>query len=213
MDLKNDSKNQHFLSQAEQRLNALNPAAKERNQRIYEFDLIDRERYFLKLKSDRGVVIGNTLSLHDLFSFDVLGSSFERYNFEKLFQGYESQNRILTQDLLRKVGTQGADIGKEVVNLFLVKFLNFLRNPYSVKKILNTFPPLLSICPTDPIHLDNFNRVLKGRKPHQRHLCAKLDISEDEYIVWLSVIFLLLTPLGKADEDFLSEMVKGLFES
>lgn len=35
---KNDTVNQHFISQVEQRLNALNPAAKNRNQRICEFE-------------------------------------------------------------------------------------------------------------------------------------------------------------------------------
>ncbi|HDZ9127033.1 TPA: hypothetical protein RUY84_003507, partial [Vibrio cholerae] len=38
--MENYTKNQHFLSQAEQRLNAINPTAKAKNQRIYSFDIL-----------------------------------------------------------------------------------------------------------------------------------------------------------------------------
>lgn len=214
MDLKSEAKNQHFLSQTEQRLNALNPeATNERNMRIYEFDLVDRESYKVEPRSKRGAVIGSTLSLHDLFSFDVLGSGSDRYNFEELFHQYESGTKSRTLELLQKLDVVGADIASEIVNLFSMKFLNFVRNPYSVKKILNTFPCLMQVQPTDPIHLANFNRVLAGRKPQQRYLCDKLQISEGEYVAWLAIIFLLLTPLAKDDGNFLNDMVKGLFES
>lgn len=214
MDLKNETKNQHFLSQTEQRLNAVNPdATNEKNLRIYQFDLVDRETYKVKLQCEKGATIGNTLSLHDLFSFDVLDRNSDRYNFEELFRQYEAGAKAKTLELIRKLDIPGVDIGSEIVNLFLVKFLNFVRNPYSVKKILNTFPSLMGMQPTDPIHLANFNRVLAGRKPQQRYLCEKLDISEGEYVAWLAVIFLLLTPLAKDKGNFLNDMVKGLFDS
>jgi hypothetical protein len=214
MDLKNETKNQHFLSQTEQRLNAANPdAIDKKNLRIYQFDLIDREAHEVKLHHEKGVTISNTLSLHDLFSFDVLNRKPDRYNFEKLFHQYEADTESRTLELIRKLDIPGADIGPEIVNLFAAKYLNFVRNPYSVKKILNTFPSLIGMQPTDPIHLANFNRVLAGRKPQQRYLCEKLDISEAEYVTWLAVIFLLLTPLAKGHGNIINKMIEGLFES
>ena len=39
----NDTRNQHFVTQGEQRLNALNPRADPKNQRIYSFQVVDRE--------------------------------------------------------------------------------------------------------------------------------------------------------------------------
>jgi len=71
--LENDTRNQHFVTQGEQRLNALNPMADPKNQRIYSFEVVDRENYKLILENPAGRAIGKTLSLFDLFSFDVSG--------------------------------------------------------------------------------------------------------------------------------------------
>jgi uncharacterized protein YkuJ len=214
MDLKSATKNQHFLSQTEQRLNAMNPESNnQKSQRIFEFDIVDRENYEIKLRSTGGSLIGNTLSLHDLFSFDVLDRKGDRHNFEDLFNQYEPRIKSTTLELLRKIKIAGENIGPEVVNLFSMKFLNFIRNPYSIQKILNTFPALMNIQPTDPVHLDNFQRVLAGRKPQQEYLCKTLNISEKDYIAWLAVIFLLLTPVAEGGQNFLNETVRGLFES
>lgn len=214
MDLKSATKNQHFLSQTEQRLNAMNPeSSSEKTRRIYEFDIVDKENYEIRLRSAGGTLIGKTLSLHDLFSFDVLDRKGDRYNFEELFNRYESGVKSTTLDLLRKIEIDGENISSEVVNLFSMKFLNFIRSPYSIKKILNTFPVLMTVQPTDPIHLANFQKVLAGRKPQQEYLCRTLNISEKDYIAWLAVIFLLLTPVAEENQNFLNEMVRGLFES
>ena len=59
----NDTRNQHFVTQGEQRLNALNPQADPRNQRIYSFEVVDRENYKLALESPIGRPIGSNLSL------------------------------------------------------------------------------------------------------------------------------------------------------
>lgn len=45
MSLSNPTANQHFLSRAEQQLNALNPDAQPANQRIYSFSRLDREAH------------------------------------------------------------------------------------------------------------------------------------------------------------------------
>jgi hypothetical protein len=213
MNLKDATRNQHFVPQVEQRLNAINPSAREENQRVYAFNLVDRENYELKIISDNGTKISNSLSLNDLFSFDILKEHDDRYNFEKLFHKYELNIKKNTQSLLEKLATTGADIKSEVLDIFTSKFLNFVRNPYSIKKILNTFPSLTNVHPTNPVHYKNFERVLKGRKPQQKHLCEKLGISEREYTDWLSIIFLLLTPLDKDNSNFLEQVIKGLYES
>ena len=48
-----------FRNQGEQRLNALNPQADPRNQRIYSFEVVDRENYILALESPIGRPIGS----------------------------------------------------------------------------------------------------------------------------------------------------------
>ena len=91
--LENDTRNQHFLTRAEQKLNAMNPQADAHKLRIYSFEVVNRENYTLALESQNGRLIGSNLSLSDLFSFDVPGDSRLRLNFESLFQKYEELHR------------------------------------------------------------------------------------------------------------------------
>lgn len=171
MDLHNTAKNQHFLPQVEQRLNAINLQAKSKNQKIYSFSIKDRDAGVVSINSEKGVRISTNLSLHDLFSFDVLGEEAKKYNFEKLFHSYEVTIKSNTESLLSKIDLPKADIKPEIINIFRFKILNFVRNPYSIKKILATFSAFKDIFPTDSIHYENFNRVLNGSKPQQKYLC------------------------------------------
>lgn len=213
MNFKDPTKNQHFVPQIEQRLNASNPGAGDENKKIYAFALVDRENHKIKLKNSGGIKITKSLSLNDLFSFEVLENDPQRYNFEGLFQKYESSIKDNTLSLLEKLSTNGADIKPEILNIFTSKFINFVRNPYSIKKVLNSFPALTKVHPTDPFLYENFERILRGRKPHQKYLCEELGISEKEYAEWLSVIFLLLAPLDKEKPNLLEQIVKGIYES
>ena len=158
MDLQDVTKNQHFIAQVEQRLNAINPSAKEENQKIYSFSLNARETYSIILDSDAGFKISSTLRFNDLFSFDVLGKEPVRYNFEKLFHQYESKIKENTEILLLKLASSG-DIKTEILNIFMFKLLNFVRNPYSIKKVLNTFPQLFQFHPTNSVHRENFKSL------------------------------------------------------
>ena len=89
MILINSTKNQHFVSQVEQRLNSNNPNAQDRNKRIFSFRVEDRESYSVVLESMDGCKISSNLSLNDIFSFDVVDGSSYRYNFEEIFHQYE----------------------------------------------------------------------------------------------------------------------------
>jgi hypothetical protein len=211
MDLKNHTRNQHFVSQAEQRLNAANPSAEGENQRIYSFTLKDRESYLVKIDSMDAKKIEGELCFGDLFSFDVLDDG-NRYNFESLFQQYENNIAASTKKILSFLPVDGEGAKSEIRRLFDFKILNFVRNPYSIEKILNTFSPLRKLRPTNPLHLADFNRILQGRKPHQRHLCQKLNISEVDYSDWLSVLFLLLTQFTANGGNILEEVTEKMFQ-
>src|SRR5208337_4757894 len=211
--LENDTRNQHFVTQGEQRLNALNPQADPKNQRIYSFEVVDRENYTLTLENPIGRPIGKSLSLFDLFSFDVPGESRLRLNFESLFRKYEGYIKDHTQGLLAKLNAGSGDIKAEIINLFAAKMLNFVRNPFSIVKVLNSFPGLASYDPTDPVLLADYRRVVSGRKPHQAHLCAELGISEAQYVEWLRVLFMLLVPMAEGHPNFFEDMIKRLLEN
>ena len=131
----NATSNQHYISQVEQRLNARNPKAKLSNQCIYSLSLVDREAFTLALDPQEGRLISKNLSLRDLFSFDVLPNN-ARKNYEEAFKQYEGTLRANTVSLLRKLDQGPEDIKEEILAIFVAKFMNFLRNPYSIKKAL-----------------------------------------------------------------------------
>jgi hypothetical protein len=211
MDLSSDTRNQHFISQAEQRLNAANIEAGKGRQRIFSFRVQDRESYGIRLENDRGRLISGNLSLDDLFTFDVAADHGSRFNFEVLFQRFEREVVTMTERLLQKIAAGGHDIGGEIASLLTAKLLNFARNPFSVGKILNTFGGLANYQPTAPAAARMFERVLNGIKPQQARLCAKLGISDADYERWLRMLFMLFVE-GDGKLSLLESTVKSLFE-
>ena len=211
--LENETHNQHFLTRVEQKLNAMNPQAHPDNQRIYSFEVINRENYDLTLESQNGRPIGSNLSLFDLFTFDVSGGSRLRHNFESLFRKYETHIEAHTKSLLAKLKVRSNDIKAEIIELFAAKLLNFVRNPFSVVKVLNSFPGVASYDPTDPALLTDYRRIVSGRKPHQAHLCTQLGISEAQYVEWLRLLFMLLVPMTEGQPNFFEQVIKGLLEN
>jgi hypothetical protein len=208
----NNTHNQHFLPRVEQKLNALNPQAKIENLRIYSFRLVDRERYSLDLESQNGRLIGSNLSLFDLFSFDVADGGRLRTNFESLFKKYGDNTENHTKSLLGKLNSRDSDIKAEIIDLFAAKLLNFVRNPFSIAKVLNTFPNLATFEPTNTALLASYRRIVSGKKPHQAYLCSLLGVSDQQYVEWLRVLFMLLTQLGDGHLNFFEEMIKRLLE-
>jgi hypothetical protein len=205
------TKNQHFVSQVEQRLNALNPGARPENQRIYEFEIVDRDQHQVRLVAPNGRLISNSLSMFDLFSFDVADNGV-RANLERVFGTYEARISELTAKLLQAHATRSNAINQEVFDLFVAKMVNFIRNPFSVAKVLNTFGVMGQHHPTDPQVYDQYQRILAGRRPQQAYLCAKLGISDEQYGACLRVLFMLLTPLADGQVPMLEQTAGALFE-
>lgn len=212
MNLMDKTKNQHYIPQVEQRLNAIDKLASPKKQKIFEFICKNHEEQIISLNNKKGVAISSTLSMNDLFSFDVLDNS-TRHNFEKLFNKYEREIKVHTDELLRKINLHPApDITREVINIFAAKFINFIRNPFSIKKILNTFPSLIGLEPTSPMHHNNYLKVINGNKPQKEYICGILNISHFEYDCWLSVIFMLLSSFEENKPNLVENMVRSIFE-
>ena len=209
----NSTRNQHFLPQIEQTLNAINPGSASGKFRIYSFRIQERESYKITLENPRGHLISSTLSMLDLFSFDVPKGGRIRMNLEELFHKYEANIEVHTKNLVEKLSKRSSDIKVEVVELFAAKLLNFVRNPYCIEKVLNSFPLIETYEPVDPGLLAIYRRILAGRKPHQAHLCRELRISKETYIRWLRLLFMLLAPLSSAHPTMFEGVIKGLFEN
>jgi hypothetical protein len=173
---------------------------------------VDRGSFTVSLDSPRGRLISQTLALRDVFSFDVLPNR-TRKNFENLFRTYESKIRHNTLSLLSKLDKgRPADIKEEVLALFVAKFMNFLRNPFSIKKVLDTVGPLLKYEPTDPDILAQFKAVIAGSKPQEAYLRLELGITSDEYRKWLAALFLMLVSHMPNQPNLMEHTVKSLFE-
>ena len=207
----NLTKNQHFVSQIEQRLNAINPGALPENQRIYEFEIIDREHHQVRLVKPNGRPISGSLSMFDLFSFDVADDGL-RANFEQTFGVYEARIRNLTEKLLQAHAARSHAISQDLFELFVAKMVNFIRNPFSVAKVLNTFKVMGQHHPTDPQIYRQYERILTGRRPQQTYLCDKLGILDEQYGTWLRVLFMLLTPLADGHTTMLEQALAAMYD-
>lgn len=210
----NTTKNQHFISYTEQRLNALNPSAQKRNQRIYKFNVVERERPILALANPKGQKIKDTLSFEDLFSFDSSGHSGLRSNLEAQFQEYEGDLAAHSRGLLQKLQSgETHDIKNELLNLFAGKLLNFLRNPNSVTKVLNTIGVLADTEPTDPTLRLAFLRVQSGSRPRQAEICKAFGVEDITYLRWLKTLFLILMKPPGEPFNLFESTIKAMFES
>jgi len=209
----NETRNQHFVSQVEQKLNAVNPDRASRKFRIYSFRLVDREAYQIELETPRGRAIASNLSMLDLFSFDVPGGGRLRMNLEALFHKYEKNVETHTRSLLAKLATGSADLKAEIIDLFAAKLLNFVRNPFCIEKVLNSFPGVTAYEPIYPDLLAAYRLVAAGRKPHQARLCEQLGISHETYDKWLRLLFILLMQTGDDRPNLFEGIIKGLFEA
>jgi hypothetical protein len=207
------TRNQHFVSRVEQKLNALNPHSTSKKFRIYSFTVANRETCEIALENPRGRPIATNLSMLDLFSFDVSDHGPSRKNLEKLFHKYEANVEFYTNNLMAKLAAGDSDIKAEMIDLFAAKLLNFIRNPFCIQKVLNSFPGITSYEPTDPTQLATYREILSGRKPHQKHLCGDLGISDQLYGEWLRLLFMLLEPTADDRPNLFESVIKRLMES
>lgn len=206
MNLSNETFRQHFVSQAEQRLNAYT------GEKIYEFEVI-REGLTARLSEPQSRSIAKNLKLDDLFSFDIEPKATLRDNFEALFQKYENSLSRVTRSVLDKAAVQAQGIAQDLECLFAAKLMNFARNPYSVHKVLNTFTPVKGMQPVDSSMKHLFDKVLQGRNPRQAYICQELGISDAMYREWLACLFMLLVEFKEGQPNFLNQAIQGLFRS
>lgn len=211
MKVKSETKNQHYISQVEQRLNTSTPRLPKKSQKIYTFKIIDKKNYSIEMDGSKAKSIENNLSWHDLFTFDV-ETKVVRNNFESLFSEYESKIEAYTTSLLEKLNENRNDIKEELLGLFVSKLLNTFRNPYCIKKTLNTVGKMGGYRPIDKELSTIFKKVEQGNKPHQQWLCNQLGIVPTEYIDWLRTLFILLMRSEEGEPNLIEQMVKSLYE-
>lgn len=206
----NRTKNQHYISQVEQKLNSINPEVDRSKRKIFEYEIVDRELDIYQKTKLTGVKIEQNLSFNDLYTFDILNDQ-TRSNFEEFFCKYENKVEILTRNLIEKSVNNHPITEDEIFNLITCKFLNFIRNPFSIKKIINTFSQSLNYHPQEHFLAQEFKKINKTNiLISQKHL-DYLKISIDDYINWLKIIFISLS-VEMEGESLTEKLIKATFD-
>lgn len=201
------TKNQHYLSQVEQRLNSIDGAGK----KIYTFILQDRETCTVELKDKKGTGIASNLSFTDLYTFDFLDEGM-RKNFESAFGKYEAKIDASTSALLDKIKANDENILEELNDVLRLKFLNFIRNPYNIVKVLNSIGVLALHHPSQQQLLEEYQKIEKRDDGGITRICQVFNVTREQYLSWMKVIFLSLIDIGNG-ETILEHLVSDLFEN
>jgi hypothetical protein len=205
MKFDNPTWNQHYISQAEQRGNAIPGTSS-----IFEFCIESRDPAMLM--SPNRVSIRNNLSFEDLFTFAYDGQSL-RKNLEDVFGRYENEMGTHASQILSAVRSRQAPPAASVCGLFAAKFMNFLRNPYCVTKALNTIGSASAYRPTDPELASVYDQVKAQSAGRREVVCERFSLAESEYDHWLSALFMMLVKIPQANATLLEQTVIRIFSS
>jgi hypothetical protein len=212
--MENPTRNQHFISQSEQRSNCIDESRPKEKQRIYKFEIADRENSIVRLTSTEGVKIKKNLSFDDLFSFDVKTSS-TRKNLESFFCKFEA-DLAPAADLLiaeSKVNSGGDALKDAAEKVFKAKFMGWIRNPYSIARTIDMYKGLTGLYPTDPVLLADFCDIRTGTKPHLANVCAEFGVTSEQYFQWLEILFMALMVPSGGTKSMLESTVEKIVES
>lgn len=208
----NKTRNHHYIAQVEQRLNAINPDILKGNQKIYSFSVMNREKYEISLNHTNGIKIQDNLSDDDLFSFDVVDDKF-RMNLEDAFGKYEQRVGQFTESLLQKINNDNLDLIEEISSIFALKILNTFRNPYCIKKTLNTIGELAFYQPAEKELQAIYKKIDEGIAPHKETIASKYAVSVEQYTQWIKSLFMLLIPSIDQEMNALEIITKSFFEN
>lgn len=208
----NEKRNHHFVSQAEQRLNAIDSSVPKKNQRIYAFTITDRENYKIHLEAPAGRKIKETLSFNDLFTVDILDDRL-RVNLEDFFCIYEQDVSNLTQSLLQKLKSGNHNVKKEILNIFAMKLINSFRNPFCIEKTLNTIGNLANHYPMEESLKGIYRNIDSGNQASIKEFANNFSVTEEQYRKWKRSLFMLLVPKDTQGINLLDMMIKEFFEN
>lgn len=202
MSYENQTKNQHYISQVEQRFNSINGNEK----KIYSFFLDERESCKIRLEKVKGKNIEQSLSFTDLYTYDFLDAG-ARKNYEESFFKYEARIKDSTLSFMNKLNAKDKNIIDEVIDILSLKFLNFIRNPFNIKKSLNTFGLLAAYVPTDKTLQDEYKKLEKRDDDGISRICRTFGVSKEEYYKWMRVIFLSLMDASGNGRTMLDDLI------
>lgn len=208
--VKNSTKKQHYISRVEQGLNTSTPNSKKENKKIYAHKIVDREECTVNLTNSKGVKIETNLVDKDIYSFDILSEG-QRLNFEDVFGRYESKVGKLTRQIEQNLVLQFG-LNEDVLDVFLCKMLNVVRNPYCIKSTLYMLKSFKHMKPSNIELKLLFDKIETGNNKHFSHVARKYNVTTEEYKSWLKMLFLVLVVPFDNTSNLLESIVTGLFK-
>ncbi|AWA06861.2 hypothetical protein [Aeromonas hydrophila] len=219
----NNTVNHHFISQSELRFNSQNPEKKGSKAKIFRFPILDKEN--LRLSKPSKLEIKNVSYNSDLFTLDFLASG-NRVNLEKYFKYFEDKYSIEVNNFLEQLKKKiesikntsdridGSEFESVIKFLVKIKFMNYLRNPYLIRKALNEF----SFCRDFIVHGagKEFEIILKSitrstNKKQHEYLCKLYNVTPMEYLSWIKLLLLFVYFDDKNNTSFIDGMIDEFF--
>lgn len=225
----NNTYNQHFVSQAEQRLNSCSADAQSPKAEIYSFDIIDRDQG--KIRLNKKNKIQNNLAFSDLFTLARISET-ERLNFEHLFGRYEANYPSQVSTLRAWIATardkveytsngidlkniEGCDFSiflEAIKNIYTYKLLNWLRNPYKISEVIKTFDKFTDLTINKKNAISLYTALTKKNQAEEKYICDTFSISTKEYKKWIRLLLLFLYS-EKDEPSSLQGMVEEFFKA
>lgn len=206
----NETKNQHYVSQVEQRENSCNKNASNKNQEIFKHTRVVGGQF------DGGKRVKIITNQSDFDLFTLAKKDNQRKNLENLMGDLESNYLAIVDKIERScenhkngrndLFTELDDI-KKVLEL---KFLTRFRNPHLIKDTLRFFSFTKNFILDDDRHLEALIALHKAEN-NIDFLSKKYNVTKDEYIAWLNTLVGLLLPVKGG--SLLSGMVNEFFEA
>lgn len=225
----NLTKNQHFVSQAEQRMNSCSANPDSNKVKIYRFNIegVSPPR----ISPDGKVAICRNLSFHDLFTI-LRTPEKERINLEGLFGRYEGEFSMRATNLLGWVGkarsASGIISGKIELNgiegcnlsevlddikfIYKYKILVGIRNPFKIKDTLRDFAFALNRSLAEAGALELYTALEAKNKAEETRICSTYGVSPKEYREWIRLLILFLY-VGEDKSAILDGFIDEFFKA
>lgn len=205
-----ETKNQHYVSQVEQRENSCNKNASNKNQEIFKYTRVNGDQF----DDGKRVKIATNQSDFDLFTLAKKDS--HRKNLENLMGNLESNYLTVVDKIERSCENHKNDEKvffteiDDIKKCLELKFLTQFRNPYLIKETLRLISFTKNFILDDDRHLEALIALYKAEN-NIDFLSEKYGVTKDEYIAWLNTLVGLLLPVN--GQGLLSGMVNEIFES
>lgn len=209
VDLINSTRDQHFVSQAEQRLNSSTPNARLKNSKINRYEIAQKNPP--KVCAKENVAVGRNLSFQEIFTIRRIDGK-NRINFEKLFLRYEvdilervahlvdaiscaRENGKLSSTETDLRAIRDFDSEKfldDVKFVYKFKIMSGLRNPYCIKDTLKDFNFILNYAFKDEEAINIYIALELKNDAERNEICSEFNVSKSEYDSWIRLLLLFL---------------------